>query len=233
MSSDLRADPGEIHRALDLLIPADQVTELRALQVPEGRGFEKTYSGYFDDRDKLVEEAVKLSDRGAKGVYVTLNPVDPALLARANNRAKKAQKGSSTGDDHIVRRRWLAIDGDPVRPSGISSTDAEHESAVTRIREVRDYLREQGWPEGVLADSGNGGHLLFRIDIDRDDNGLVERCLEALALKFSDDKVSVDTCVHNPARIWKLYGTVARKGDPTPDRPHRIARLLEVPDVLG
>jgi len=27
--------------------------------------------------------------------------------------------------------------------------------------------------------------------------------------------------------IWKLYGTVSRKGDDVPERPHRFARVLE------
>jgi len=27
--------------------------------------------------------------------------------------------------------------------------------------------------------------------------------------------------VFNPARICKLYGTLSRKGDSTPERPHR------------
>jgi hypothetical protein len=32
-------------------------------------------------------------------------------------------------------------------------------------------------------------------------------------------------------RIWKLYGTVSRKGDDTPDRPHRRSRIIAAPDV--
>ena len=36
----------------------------------------------------------------------------------------------------------------------------------------------------------------------------------------------------NAARIWKLYGTICRKGDSTEDRPHRVAKLLEVPATI-
>jgi hypothetical protein len=42
----------------------------------------------------------------------------------------------------------------------------------------------------------------------------------------------VDTANANPARIWKLYGTCSRKGDHTPERPHRRARLLSVPGAV-
>ncbi|GAI49189.1 unnamed protein product, partial [marine sediment metagenome] len=54
----------------------------------------------------------------------------------------------------------------------------------------------------------------------------------ALATRFDDDAVSIDPGVFNAARIWKLPGTLARKGDSTPDRPHRLATLLEVPATL-
>ncbi len=42
----------------------------------------------------------------------------------------------------------------------------------------------------------------------------------------------MDTSVGNAARIWKTYGTVSRKGDDTPERPHRLARVLEVPSEI-
>ena len=45
--------------------------------------------------------------------------------------------------------------------------------------------------------------------------------------------MTVDTANHNAARIWKLYGTMSRKGDSTPERPHRRARLLAVPDDVS
>ena len=50
--------------------------------------------------------------------------------------------------------------------------------------------------------------------------------------ELSDDRVKVDRTTYNAARIWKLYGTLVCKGDSTPDRPHRLARWLEVPAPL-
>jgi hypothetical protein len=61
----------------------------------------------------------------------------------------------------------------------------------------------------------------------------VERVLRALAFRFDDGAVAVDQTVANAARIWKLYGTPVRKGDHVPSRPHRLARLLEVPEAVG
>jgi hypothetical protein len=81
----------------------------------------------------------------------------------------------------------------------------------------------------MLADSGNGYHLLYRVDLPADDGGLVERILAALGERFDTPHAKIDRTVFNPARICKLPGTLARKGDSTADRPHRRAKLLEVP----
>ena len=79
----------------------------------------------------------------------------------------------------------------------------------------------------MLADSGNGAHLNYRIDLPNDDlsRALIKRALEALDLQFSDSVVKVDLTTHNAARIWKLYGTPAVKGDSTPERPHRLSHV--------
>jgi hypothetical protein len=53
--------------------------------------------------------------------------------------------------------------------------------------------------------------------------------LAELDRRYSDDTVKVDVTSANASRIWKAYGTVARKGDSIPGRPHRLSRILEVP----
>ena len=54
--------------------------------------------------------------------------------------------------------------------------------------------------------------------------------MEALAFLFSDESAGVDSSTYNAARLAKLYGTTARKGDSIEERPHRAARLLSVPE---
>ncbi len=228
METALKPDPREIIRFLGLISASGQIVELRILKVQEGsRGFMSTMSGYFSDYVRLAEAAAKHSPM-AQGAYITINPVNPSLLARSANKLRVAGKDSPlTTDADIAVRGWLPIDLDPVRPRGISATDEEHELAIERARQVRDALHAEGWPRPILADSGNGAHLLYKIDLPSDDREVVKKCLEALALRFDDHRVKVDQVVFNPARIWKLYGTVSRKGDSLPDRPHRLARILE------
>jgi hypothetical protein len=66
------------------------------------------------------------------------------------------------------------------------------------------------------------------VDLPADDGGLTQRVLTALHRRWP----AVDLTTFNPARIWKLYGTPACKGDSTADRPHRMARLVNVPAEL-
>lgn len=223
-------DVTEVNKALGLIGESRQVIEVRALEASlqgERRG---TLSGYFDDHEKLVQAVAGI--RLARGIYFTLNPLKRDLLARAVNRIQYAKRGEATADGDMVARRWMLVDIDPVRPSGISASDAEHEAALAKAETIATALGEDGWPEPIIADSGNGAHLLYRIDLPTDDGGLVERCLRALADRFDDEAVTIDRKVFNLARICRLYGTTACKGDHTAERPHRRSRIVKVPSEL-
>lgn len=219
---------GDARRFLSLLF--DEPGRVVELRVPKPAGRRWTIAGYFDDPEALVRAAAKI-DGCAEAVYVTLNPLNPALLARAAN-VTKSPMSTTTADHDVQRRHWLLLDFDPARPKGVSATDAEHDASIERAKEARAALAKDAWPDPVLADSGNGAHLLYRLDMPCDDEGLVARALKGLAFRFDDEVVQVDCSVGNPSRICKLYGTLAAKGDSTADRPHRRARLLEVPEKL-
>ena len=216
----------------------DCVFELRALK-KKGR-FTETRSGFYDSAHlhEMAADAIRLERQGMNGVYWTLNPVDRQLHAIRENREDQAGEGESAGDAHILRRRYLLIDFDPKRHPKISSSDAEKQLALTVCLAVRAFLKSLGWPEPLLADSGNGYHLLYYIDLpgddriegDADTRGIVERCLKALAQQYSTEAVTVDAGNWNPARICKLYGTASCKGTSTQDRPHRRSRIMEIPD---
>ena len=159
-----------------------------------------------------------------------MNPVDPVLLARAHNRLERYAQ-TTTRDPEVLRRVHLLLDCDAKRPKGIAATDQEVLAAVTRSNEVVGFLRELGWPELVRALSGNGAHALVPINLANtsESEALVKQVLAALAERFSDDVVELDSSVYNASRITKLYGTVAVKGDVMPDRPHRRTMLEFTP----
>ena len=93
------ADVDEIRRAFDLFVEPGGVVELRAPNVD--RHSNRTDSGYYDAADPLARDAAPLSGR-APGVYMTMNAIQPALLARAANR--KLEYAKTTIADHDVTR---------------------------------------------------------------------------------------------------------------------------------
>ena len=194
-------------------------------------------SGYFDAAHfNEAPAAIKPFSHGPGQWYVTINPVNPALQARSANKLKRTQKGGGTSDKDILRRRWFPIDFDPVRPTGVSSTDAEKAASWETLQALRDWLRKElGFSDPVVADSGNGYHALYSIDLPNDDasRGILEAGLQVLSQRFSNNRCKVDETMFNAARIIKLYGTVAKKGDhfPSGGRPHRLARLIEAPEA--
>ena len=187
-------------------------------------------SGYFeyDSIDQIPQSLENIANY--QGIYITLNPVKPALIARAQNRIAKAKRNTLTGETDIVCRRWLLVDIDPVRPAGISATDSEKTLALAKTCEIYSHLETNDFSAPIVLDSGNGIQLLYKIDLPADSN-LPKAILNQLA-KFSDEKVSIDQAVHNASRISRLAGTWNRKGDSTKDRPHRIATILDMPENI-
>lgn len=188
--------------------------------VTTAQQYSRTLAGWYDDPDKLVADAARL--RGVSG-YVTVNPVNNSLLARADNTLIKAKH--TTNDTDIVCLRWLFVDIDPVRPADISSTDEELAAALAR----RDLILDRH-PEiersAIWGCSGNGAFILVRLpDYPNDDEHrlIISKTLGVLSERYSDHVVKVDPTTKNPSRVMALIGTVKTKGSHRQDRPWRLA----------
>lgn len=227
------------HQLYNLLFHQGEVVEMRALglsgQNQSWGGRERVASGYFNSAECFANAAADLEQAKPKGIYYTANPCDPALIARASNRLVAADKSHPlTSNSNIKCIRWLPVDIDPVRPAGISSSDSELAAAKAVSQKVVEFLEDElGFATGVRAMSGNGYHLLYRLpDLPNRSEivgakGLIARALAAIEARCGSPQAAIDQKVFNAGRIWKVYGTVARKGDDTKDRPHRQAQLLD------
>ncbi|WP_202800867.1 hypothetical protein, partial [Pelosinus fermentans] len=135
---------------------------------------------------------------------------------------------NTTNDNDIVGYKWLFIDVDPQRPAGVSSSEEQLRKAKERGNQIYVFMKNLGFNDPVTALSGNGIHLLYRIQIanNEDNKALIKKSLAALDMFFSDDELKIDTTNFNPSRICKLYGTMARKGSNTKENPHRLSHLL-------
>jgi hypothetical protein len=167
-------------------------------------------TGYFNDVEAAVREIEK--QNGTGGIYFTLNPVHEALLERSKNKLSYLTQATKDGD--IEDLLTILINCDPVRPANTSSSDAEHDVAIQRARFIKGVLEKHGWTALILADSGNGAHLLVRTDLKNtpDNRQLVTDLLAGLDGQYSDNLVKVDVTTGNPARICRLYGTLNVKG---------------------
>jgi hypothetical protein len=225
-------DKQHIIKALSLWFQPGDVFEIRVLDATTADYMRPhVESGYFDFEhiDAVADALAKL--RTYRGVYATVNPVNLALLARANNRLRAVGREPTTADADILCRRWLLLDFDAKRPSGVSSTDEEHDNAQLKAMEIQEALAGCGWTEPIMLDSGNGAQLMYRIDLPSADEGLVQKVIQTIA-GASDDQVDIDLTVHNPARIWRIPGTMNCKGDSIETRPHRMAKLISAPEKL-
>lgn len=209
----------ELRKAITQLKPDGELFEVRIM------GNSKPMSGYFRDADTLIK-AFDTVDLRNTNVYITLNGLMDALYSRQQANRLLSVK-NTTSDKDVEVLNWLFVDLDPERPAGISSTNEELKLSMELAQKVYVYLKGLGFEEPVKAFSGNGYHLLYRIGlVNNEDNvKLIKRCLKALSAMFSTDEVKVDTANFNPARICKLYGTLAQKGSNTKDRPHRFAKI--------
>jgi len=216
-------DYQEIARTLDLFKPG-KLIEIRSVGP-------RPLSGYFKDVHKLI---ACIKNNPKETFYFVLNDIRDDCYSREQSEKLIAKPKSATTDNDINWREWLLIDADPKRVSGVSSTDEEKAKALAVTRGIYRYLRNMGFPSPVVADSGNGYHLLYSVNMQNiaENTELVKRFLQAVNMMFSDDCVEIDTSVFNASRITKLYGTITRKGADTEERPHRQSRLLDIPDAI-
>ncbi len=218
----------EVRKTFELMV--DDLTEVRII------GNNITASGYFKDVDTLLKNLKQYENRQGLNFYFVMNSVNEGCYSRQQRdcfiEISRSNKTPTTSDKDIVKRNWLLIDIDCERPSGVSSTDTELQKAKDKANKVYRYLKNEGFERPIVAYSGSGTHLLYRISLDPSETQLVKDSLLALDMMFSDEEVKIDTSVFNASRITKLYGTMAVKGRNTKERPHRLSKIVNYPNEI-
>ena len=128
----------EIHRALRVLHGDPEeafLFEIRAPKHPNMKNPDRpfTKSGWFpNDEDGLIDAADAIDKLDQKavvpGIYTTLNPVTDLDRFTVREEIGYNKKGT-TADEDIRYRRWLLIDVDPERPTGVSTADDDNAAA--------------------------------------------------------------------------------------------------------
>lgn len=218
----------QIYKWWDVFKHNSEMTEVRIL---DGT---KTYSGYFKNVDNLIKAIQPYDGYQHAQIYFTLNHIKEACYSRCPEKIILIKREPTTGDNDIDGRTHVLIDLDPVRPTGVSSSNEELEYAHRKAAEVYRYLMAQGFNEPIVCRSGNGYHIIIPCAIVANDEttAIIKKFIQVMALLFTDDKVDVDEKVFNLSRICKLYGVTARKGENTPERPWRQSEIIKVPQEL-
>jgi hypothetical protein len=171
----------------------------------------------IEDRKAAFEaKALRLNTLGYN-VYIVMNPI------------RSDFSGKAVSDRDIEFRSLVLIDLDRAGKTDCPASEAEIAAAKQLADKIAAFLEAQGWDQPLRTMSGNGVHLYLVLDrlphvpASRDK---VQALLGELAREFDTDTVRVDTSVCNASRITKVPGTVARKGEESEGRPHRMARVL-------
>ena len=188
-------------------------------------------SGYFDN-SAAIEKAIEpyLEDPDTEGIYLTIQSIDERLFARSANELRDVREDDTTKDKDIVYWNVFPIDiDDPDRPTKISATDDEILLSKETTLEIQNWFFERGI-SSYRAMSSNGWHILIYLEPEKTTEENI------ILVKELGDRVAdywgTDGTVYNPARIFKLYGTVSRKGSHTADRKHRLSRI-KLPENLN
>jgi len=218
-----------LRQAIHVLKPDNQFFEVRVVY-----NNKKTLSGYFSNADDMIAAINHdIMDFADCNFYITLQRLNPKCANRSQY-GRFQKPDATTSDSDVDGYDWLMIDLDPRRPTKTSSTDDDIQNAWNVTNRIYAFMQNLGFYQPVIAFSGNGYHLLYkiRLGITADTKKLMETCLKTLNMLFSDELVDVDMKNFNPSRVCKLYGTRAQKGADTLIAPHRMSWIVKVPDEI-
>jgi len=221
-----------ICRTVEILHGATFPEHVAELRVIQRNG--PLLSGFFSDAASLAAAVAAYEAQGRdSGIYIGLNPV---TFRHGMNRGRlmPAGRGGTAGDADVARLQWLFLDWDTKRTTGTNASDDEKEAARLQMEVAKAHFAAIGWPELVTCDSGNGYHLLAKIDLPNTPVSaqLVKSVTAEAARRFSAPQVHLDTSVSNASRITRAYATLNKKGPETPDRPWRRSAITSSPEVV-
>ena len=207
-------DPEPIKTAIKALFKKDDIIEVRAWDKQHN-----VYTGRYTRSKKLMEH-IKLWNEECD-VYYVLNPVGTKHGLRDLSRG-----GLCTWEQDVPWRRYFLLDFDPKRDCKIA-THHQWLAAFDAAGRAKVWLESFGFKGIVLANSGNGCHLLVPCSLPNDSEGkeIVRKVQRIVSNKLSTTEVECE-CFPDANRLVRAYGTVNRKGAETETLKHRFSEIL-------
>ena len=162
-------------------------------------------------------------------VYWTVNP--------AKDVSAKIAAGKRPSSDDIESVFAFKLDIDPIRPKGLSATDAEKAATKEKVLVPLFNFLVTHLGNPMIVDSGNGFNVLIRLDPmgapTKEFQTLSETLMDFLSEKFSvEDVGKVDTSVSDLPRVLAFPNTLKMKGENTSARPHRMVSLVGLGNLV-
>lgn len=217
----------QIHKWWSIFHTEGEITEIRSFG-------NASFSGYYTNLENAIRDIEALEKKVDQQIYFVINHIRQDCYGRVQRERLVMRPAHTTSDDEIVARKWIMIDLDPKRAAGTNSSNEELEYAHQKALDVYHFLKNNGFEEPVVCMSGNGFHLMYacKILVSEETDRIIERFINALAMLFTDDKVDVDKKCKNRARLSKVYGTTAKKGAHSEDRPWRVSGIKKSPEEI-
>lgn len=209
------------------------VTELRA--VIDGHH----WVAYADSVAAVLELCRQMEGR-ASAVYVGVQARLVDWLDQAPNcwvPARGGPDGNCARDSHIEYITTLFLDIDVSSPQRQQGHPASEEELKETLRVAQWLTRQEGLAlSSAICCSGNGHYVLAPIvpisvsdeEVARKFRSFCQRLADSAASRFPG--VRIDP-VYSLSHIMRVMGTVNRKGEPLPDRPHRRACFVTEPPL--
>lgn len=223
-------DAKAIVKSLNALFSAGDVVEIRAF--PKNSAV--IWCGFYTNWNKAAKDITLMCHGELVDCYVCTNPVGDEFRGTKLNTFGEATQGAGSKAKGIPRRCNFLIDIDTIRdPDHKGDPATAEELSFTRrtMEAVYGHLMDLGWRELLIATSGNGYHILPKIDLPNEVESevLLTRVQLYLKSKFeTPNKVKID-CFKDANRLTRLYGTVNVKGKATKERPYRRATIFQFP----
>ena len=186
----------------------DEYTEIRIISwPPTGLVIQR----WVQNEDDFIQLCRKWS--GKRQVYAGVNP--------------RFHKGGANED--VARVIAIPLDIDSFRPSkDVAATEAELAAAKERMIEINSWIQIQGYQPPFIAMSGNGYHLLQRVNIPTTENLSTEDLSSKIESYFFNEVPGSDKMdkILDASRILKVPGTLSVKGHHTEERPHRLSYIV-------
>jgi hypothetical protein len=197
-------------------------------------------AGVFDDF-MIARQSLKTYIAGLHtGVFFTPNRIDGAHLLTINDNLNQLHRNpaSTITDDLIRSRDYYIVDIDTVKPEGQMANETELQAAREVLTRWKNEIAGI-FPDPIIIASGNGFHCLLKAegtrfnsdDERRANKRLYKFVLEHWAAACNVPGASIDIAFTLRQGV-RLPSSWNRKGEDTPQRPHRKVSIEEWPDEL-